>query len=31
MVRRILIGLQEKLREQNLTSVSQAIGLAAIK
>lgn len=28
MVRRILIGLQEKLLEQNLTSISQAIGLA---
>ena len=31
MVRRILQGLQEKLLEQNLTSVSQAIGLATIK
>jgi len=31
MVRRILIGLQEKLIEQKLTSVSQATGLAATK
>ncbi len=31
MVRRILQGLQEKLLEQKLTSVSQARGLAAIK
>ncbi len=31
MVQRILVGLQEKLHAQNLTSVSQAIGLAAIK
>ena len=31
MVRRILVGLQEKLLEQNLTSVSQAIGLATVK
>ncbi len=29
MVRRILIGLQEKLLEQKLTSISQAIGLTA--
>ncbi len=31
MVRRILIGLQEKLLEHQLTSVSQAIGLTANK
>ena len=31
MVRRILIGLQEKLLEHRLTSVSQAIGLTANK
>ena len=31
MVRRILIGLQEKLLEQNLTFVSQAVGLATVK
>ena len=31
MVRRILIGLQEKLLEHQLTSVSQAIGLTSNK
>lgn len=31
MVRRILAGLQQKLAEQNLTAISQAIGLTANK